>query len=147
MGGNNGTHAHAFDLDWARRLGEARHTRDDAAAHDARVKEEDAARQVADSTGRWAVIVAGIRRLADAYNAGAGRAVLTIVEQPGQVTIAVAPASSETASLTAALEGTLICLHCRDADGILRTSEVRMLDDRTDAATAAYLVQNWMQRL
>ena len=49
--------------------------------------------------------------------------------------------------LTAALEDTLICMHARDAMGIPHANQFRLRSDCGDDATAAYLLQNWMQHL
>ena len=49
--------------------------------------------------------------------------------------------------LTATLEGTFICMKARDALGIPHATEFRLRSDRGDDATAAYLLQNWMERL
>ena len=99
------------------------------------------------SAERWMAIVAGIRRLVDAYNAGAGRTVLSVEEETDEPTVTVA-AGAEAPSLTAALEDTVTCvLQVRTVDGVSCSSEVRLRSDRSDDATAAYLLQNWMQRL
>ncbi|HXD21675.1 MAG TPA: hypothetical protein VN654_31935 [Vicinamibacterales bacterium] len=98
------------------------------------------------SAERWTAIVAGIRRLVDAYNAGARRAILSVAEESDEPTVTIA-AGGEGPSLTAALEDTLICVHAREAGGVARVSEVRLRPDRGDDATAAYVLQNWMQRL
>ena len=92
-------------------------------------------------------IVAAIRRLTDAYNAGANRVVLSVVEQSGQPTVTVAAGGEAAPYLTAALEDTLICMHARDAMGIPHANQVRLRSDCGDDATAAYLLQNWMQHL
>jgi hypothetical protein len=132
---------------WAHGLGEERYTRDECAARTVKSQEEDAARTSAASVERWPAIVAGIRLLADAYNTGARRAVLNVVEQAGQAAVTITASGDGTASLTAVLEDTLICVHARDAGGVSCASEVRLRPDRGDDATAAYLLQNWMQRL
>ena len=143
-----GSLAEARAVHWALALGEERRVRDECAALTAKSQEEDEARMIATSAERWAAIVAGMRQLADAYNTGASRVVLSVVEQSGQPTVTVAAAGSDgTPSLTAALEGTLICIHARDAGGVPYPSEIRLRPDRGDAATAAYVLQDWMQRL
>jgi hypothetical protein len=91
-------------------------------------------------------IVAGIRRLVDAYNTGAGRTVLSVEEETDEPTVTIA-AGAEAPSLTAALEDTVICVQVRAVDGVSCSSEVRLRPDRNDDATAAYILQNWMQRL
>jgi hypothetical protein len=49
--------------------------------------------------------------------------------------------------LSATLEGALIDVSARDADGISYHREFRMVPNRNDERTAAYLLQNWMERL
>ncbi len=56
---------------WAKRLGQEHCTRDESAARLATSQRQDAAQATAASVERWVTIVAAIRRLADAYNAGA----------------------------------------------------------------------------
>ena len=147
MGANRSGRAETRAMHWAQELGKERHARDECVARMAKSQEEDAAQTLAVSVERWAAIVAGIRRLADAYNTGARRMVLSVVEQSGQSTVTVATSGEGTPSLTAALENTVICVHARDAGGISHATEVRLRPDRGDDATAAYLLQNWMQRL
>ena len=132
---------------WAERLGHEHDARDESAARLATSQREDAAQATAVSVGRWVTIVAAIRRLTDAYNAGANRVVLSVAEQSGQQTVTVAAGGEGAPHLTAALEDTLICMRARDALGIPHASQFRLRSDRSDDATAAYLLQNWMQYL
>ena len=147
MHGKKSSPAEARAVHWALALGEQRQIRDEGAARTAKSQEEDETRMIATSAERWAAIVAGIRQLADAYNTGAGRVVLSVVQQSGQQTVTVVAGCEGTSSLTAALEGTLICIQARDAGGVPHASEIRLRPDRDDDATAAYVLQNWMQRL
>jgi hypothetical protein len=105
-----------------------------------------AAQGTAASVECWMTVVAAIR-LTDAYNAGANRVVLGVVEQPGQPTVTVAAGGERAPYLTAALEDTLICMRARDALGIPHATEFRLRFHCGDDATAAYLLQNWMQHL
>jgi hypothetical protein len=146
MGGNKGSRSETGSTQWAHGLGEERHSRDELADQTTKSEDKDAARTAAVSAERWTAIVAGIKRLVDAYNAGAGRAVLSVEEESDQPIVTIA-AAGEGPSLTAALEDTLICVHAHDAGGVARVSEVRLRPDRGDDATAAYVLQNWMQRL
>jgi hypothetical protein len=132
---------------WARGLGEERHARDEYAARTAKSRDEEAERMTAVSIERWAAVVASMRRLTDAYNAGARRVVLTVVEQPGQPSVTVAAGGEGAPFLTAALEDTLICIHGRHSDGFAHTAEIRLQPNRSDDATAAYVLRDWMQRL
>jgi hypothetical protein len=147
MRGKKSNPAEARAVHWALALGEERQVRDEGAARTAKSQEEDETRMIATSAERWAAIVAGIRQLADAYNTGAGRVVLSVVEQSGQQTVTVAAGCEGTSSLTAALEGKLVCIQARDAGNVPHTAEIRLRPDRDDDATAAYIQQNWMQRL
>jgi hypothetical protein len=99
------------------------------------------------SIERWAAIIASMRGLADAYNAGARRLVLSVREQSGPLTVTVATDGDGTPFLTAALEDTLICIHGRDPGGTARATDIRLSPDRDDDATAAYVLRDWMQRL
>jgi hypothetical protein len=132
---------------WAQRLGHARHGRDESAAQLARSQQADAAHATALATDRWVTIVAAIRRQAEAYNAGARRVVLNVIEQSEESTVTVAAGGEGTSYLTATLEGTFICMKARDVLGIPHATEFRLRSDRGDDATAAYLLQNWMERL
>jgi hypothetical protein len=131
---------------WAQCLGEERHARDDGAARTAKALDEAAERRTALSIERWAAIVLSMRKLVDAYNAGARRQVLSVVEPSGQPTVTVTGGEGMP-SLTAALEDTLICIHGRDSGGVARATEIRLSADRDDDATAAYVLRDWMQRL
>ncbi len=146
MGEDKGSRSETDVTQWARGLGQERHTRDEHAAQTRKSQEEDAARTSAVSAERWPSIVAGIRRLVDAYNTGAGRAVLNVEEESDDPTVTIA-AGREGLSLTASLEDTLICVLARNADGVSHSFEVRLRPDRGNDGTAAYVVQNWMQSL
>ena len=147
MRGNEGGRPDTQAIGWAQDLGEERYARDECAARTAKSREEEAERMTAVSIERWAAIVASIRGLADAYNAGARRVVLSVVEQSGQPTVTVATSCEGTPFLTAALEDTLICIHGRDSGGVARATEIRLRPDRDDDATAAYVLRDWMRRL
>jgi hypothetical protein len=144
---NEGGRLDVQAIGWAQGLGEERYARDECAARTAKARETEAERMTAISIERWAAIVVSMRGLADAYNAGARRVVLSVVEQSGRPTVTLATSGEGTPFLTAALEGSLICIHGRDSDGVTRTTEIRLSRDRDDDATAAYVLQDWMQRL
>ena len=131
---------------WERGLGEERHARDERAAETAKSADEDAARTSAVSAGRWPGIVAAMRRLVDAYNEGAGRAVLNVDGESDNPTVTIA-AGRQGPSLTATLEHTLIGVRGHGTGGVSYASEVRLRPDRDNDATAAYVLQNWMQHL
>lgn len=147
MDGSTGSLVEIRATHWAHGLGDARYIRDECAARTISSAAEDAARTLVRSVERWAAIVASIRRLVDAYNTGARRAVLTVVEQSEPAIVTIATEGEGMPFLTAALEDTLICVHGRDSGGVAHAMEVRLRQDRDDDATAAYLLQHWMQRL
>lgn len=88
-----------------------------------------------------------MRRLTDAYNTGANRVVLSVIEQSGPPTVTVAASGEGAPHLTVTLEDTLICMRARDALDIPHATEFRLRSDCGDDATAAYFLQNWMQHL
>jgi hypothetical protein len=134
-------------IDWAQRLGDSRRARDQSAAQLTESQQADAALVAALSTDRWVTIVAAIRRHIEAYNAGARRAVLNVTEQCGEPSVTVAAGDDGSPYLTATLDGTFISMKARDGLGIPHATEFRLRPDRGDDATAAYLLQNWMERL
>ena len=132
---------------WAHRLGEQRHADDECAVRAAQAEKEDATRIDAASLKRWQGIVACIRNLPEAYNAGANRVILSVIDEVGQRAITVRAGDEDAPYLTAMLEHTLICSHGRDSNGVAHASELRLRPDRDDDATAAYVLQNWMRHL
>lgn len=132
---------------WAQRLGEQRHAHDESAVLAAKAEEEAATGTNALSLQRWQAIVACIRNLTDAYNAGANRVVLSVLDEPGQRAVTVRAGDEHAPYLTAMLDRTLICSHGRYSNGDAHAGEFRLRADRDDEATAAYVLQNWMQHL
>jgi hypothetical protein len=147
MHGNTGGRPDIQAHGWAQRLGEERHATDESAARTSKSRETEAERQTSAAIERWPAIIVKMRGLADAYNAGARRVVLSVVEQSGPPTVTVVTGGEGTPFLTAALEDTLICIDGRDASGMARATEIRLRSDRDDDATAAYVLRDWMERL
>lgn len=133
--------------EWANRLGQQHSARDESVARLAMSQEERTTQAVAVSVERWVTIVEAMRRLTVAYNAGANRPVLNVVEQSGQPAVTVTAGGEGAPYLTAALEETTVCMRSRDAVGIAYATDFLLRRDRDDDATAAYLLQNWMQHL
>jgi hypothetical protein len=117
MGGDGGNRSETRTTQWAHALGEERHARDRRTAQATTSREEDAARMSAASAERWTAIVAGIRRLVDAYNTGAGQTVLSVEEETDELSVTIA-AGADAPSLTAALEDTVICVQVRAVDSV-----------------------------
>lgn len=88
--------------------------------------------------------------LITAYNVGFNRNVLDIAEDrsdPDRPIVTIRAGGEGSPSLVAALDGTLICVHSRDADGLSSDTERPLLPERDDERTAAYVLQPWMERL
>jgi hypothetical protein len=117
MGGDKGSRSEPDVTHWAQVLGEARYISDGRAAQTTTFQENDATRTTAVSAERCPGIVAGIRRLVDAHNAGAGRVILTVQEPSGERTVTIA-GGCEGPSLTAALGETLVCIRASYDDGL-----------------------------
>jgi hypothetical protein len=132
---------------WAHQLGQQRNVRDVGAAGLVRSEADGAARLNEASLERWRAIVICVRRVAAAYNSGAKRDCLRVAEQSGHNAVTVTETGEGKPYLTAALEDTIICIRGRHRDGGSHATEVRLRPDRGDDATAAYVLQNWMQRL
>jgi len=96
---------------------------------------------------RWSRIVARLVELVDAYNAAFDTPVLTILppSAKGEATTIVI-AASHPLQLQATVDETLISVITRDSDGIARR-DFALNELRSDAATAAYILQPWMERL
>ena len=136
--------------EWAAQLGKKRRVRDDAAAQLVSTAQEHAAGGAAVARERWCGIADAVKQLVTAYNAGAGRDVLHVVEDreaPDRPAIRIASSAADGPFLSAGLDGTLICLCTRTGDGLSSEVEHRLRADRDDERTAAYLVQNWLERL
>ena len=134
-------------IDWALRLGHSRRGRDECTAALAQSQQTDAELAAALSLDRWVTIVAAIRRHTEAYNTGASRAALNVTERSGEPSVTVAAGDEGAPYLTATLDGTFITMKARDALGTSHAAEFRLRSDRGDDDTAAYLLQNWMERL
>ena len=139
--------AETRSMNWAHQLGEQRHVRDECDARLVQSETDGAVRLNEVSLERWRTIVDCVRQVAAAYNRGAKRACLSVTEQSGDNAITVAETGEDPPYLTAALEDTIICVRGRHRDGGAHATEVRLRPDRGDDATAAYVLQNWMQRL
>jgi len=134
--------------DWFRRLGASHRRRDEAARLVTLAgQERDQARQLA-CHRRWPGIVDAMRRLIACYNDGTGGEPLILVDQP--------TADDEPIATVTARSGRSLVMAVEDADLWVRATEdetggnqdERWIGlDRTDEATAAYVLQNWLAQL
>ena len=137
-------------VDWAARLGRKHGAREEASAQAAHAVRASAAQAEAAARARWTPMVGAVKRLVASYNAGAGRELLTVVEDltvPDRPSVAIASSGGNAASLVASLEDTLICVSVRSAQGASRASMHHMHPHHSDEQAAAYLLQDWMERL
>src|SRR5688572_3896158 len=136
--------------DWVVALGEKHGARERAALLVARAATDGAAETAKLSLERWTHIVSVMTRLVTAYNAGFDRDVLSLAEDrsdPDRPVTTILADSEGSPSLEAALEGALICVRSRDAQGMASDAECPLLPDRDDGQTAAYVLRHWMERL
>jgi hypothetical protein len=134
---------------WAAALGEKRRAREMAAAGTSAVKGEASEPLNRTALARWLPITEAIGRLVGAYNAGAGRTILSVrdtTKVPDQPTITIESKSGDE-HLSIALERTLIRVSGIDGRGVSFAADYRPREDRSDDSTGAYLVQNWMESL
>jgi len=137
--------------DRVREMGRRRRENDDRASAltEARAVAERDRRAVCQQ--RWPGILTAIRRLLAVYNDAAGRELLTASEESDGEDPAVTIVSHGSAhgTLTIAVDGDAFLVHTHSgsptaaAHGIAR----RIDCSRSDASTAAYLLQDWMDQL
>jgi hypothetical protein len=138
--------------DWAAALGDKHGARERAAQVAARTSRDEAASSRSQALARWTRIVAAMTGILRGYNAAFHRDVLSIADtpsNPGEAAVLIqAGADAEPGpSLRASLEGTLICVRGRDADGTTFHTEFPLQPDRDDDQTAGYILRRWMERL
>ncbi len=136
--------------DWVLALGKKHDARERAAELATRATHEGAVEIANRSLERWTHIVAAMTQIAGAYNSAFDRTVLSVAEDrtvPDRPTVTIQAGGQGTPSLMAGLEGTLICVRSRDAQGLSCETAHALRPDRDDDQTAAYVLQHWMQCL
>lgn len=135
--------------DLYRRLGASHRRRDEAAQLSARaIQERDDARQLT-CRRRWPTIVDAMRTLVNCYNEGTGGETLIIVEGPtGQDEEPMVTVTARGGrALVVAVDGAdLVVRASEDENGGMQGEQWIGLD-RTDEATASYVLQNWLAQL
>jgi len=149
------THTAALDRpheDRVRDLGRRRRENDDRASAlaDARALAEQDRRVVCQQ--RWPGILAAIRRLLAVYNDAAGAELLTASEQSdgGDPGVTIASQGSAYGTITIAVDGDALLARTHSGSRTAATLHgiARRIDcSRSDAGTAAYLLQGWMDNL
>ena len=102
------------------------------------------------AVARWPRIVEAMTRLVAAYNKGAGRAVIDISEvrsASSGPTVILRVDNDDVATLSVTLEASVIYARRPGSAHPSGESEYRLRVDRSDDATAAYVLQHWMAQL
>ena len=136
--------------EWVVTLGKKHGARERAAVQAAKAASDRSEDTTKLSLERWPHIVAAMTHLITAYNVSFDRNVLNLTEDrsdPNRPVVTIQAGGEASPSLVAALDGTLICVRSRDAEGVSCNVERLLLPDRDDDQTAAYVLQHWMDRL
>jgi hypothetical protein len=134
--------------DWPRDIGAKHQRRDRVASRRAQVIVDDEHKQTAACRLRWPMIIAAIRALTEEYNRGYGSDAVVVVEGSGpeHPDITLESVVSKHSTLGITIDGSELLVHTRNAvDSSESTRWVAL--NRTDEDIAAYLLQDWMQRL
>ena len=131
--------------DWALSLGDAHRMRDDQVAMAADTRRGAAAARVRAAATQWPRVVTTMREVIERYNAGAGRPSITVMAQP----------HSAHPGTTFESAGRSLHVRCEDAEMCVEVSggpgakpAARWIDfSRSPAATAAYILRQWMETL
>lgn len=134
--------------DWPRQIGEKHQQRDRTASRRSQAIVDEEHERTAACRLRWPMILTAIRALTDEYNTGFGLDAVVVVESsdlehPG-VTLESAVSGHSTLGIT--VDGSELFVRTKGAiDSSESTRWVAL--NRTDEDIAAYLVQDWMERL
>ena len=135
-------------IDWARQIGKKHQRRDWAASLEAQATVDGEHERRTACRLRWPMILVAIKALTEEYNAGFGREAVVVVEGSDleHPSVTLESVVSEHSTLGIAVDGSELLVRTRVAvDSGESTRWVAL--NRTDEDTAAYLVQDWMQRL
>ena len=134
--------------DSPRQIGEKHQQRDRAASCRAQAILDAEHEQTAACRLRWPMILTAIRALTDEYNTGFGRDAVVVVEGSDleHPSVTLESAVSERSTLGITVDGSELFVRTHAAvDSRESTRWVAL--NRTDEGIAAYLVQDWMERL
>jgi hypothetical protein len=134
--------------DWPRQIGEKHQQRDWAASRRAQASVDEEQERTAACRLRWPTILTAVRALTDEYNAGFGLDAVVVVEGSDleHPSVMLESVASEHSTLGIAVDGSELFVRTKGAgDPSERTRWVAL--NRTDEDIAAYLVQDWMERL
>ena len=134
--------------DSPRQIGEKHQRRDQAASRRAQAIVDEEHERTAACRLRWPMILTAIRALTDEYNTGFGRDAVVVVEGSDleHPSVTLESAVSERSTLGITVDGSELFVRTNTAvDSRESTRWVAL--NRTDEDIAAYLVQDWMERL
>lgn len=134
--------------DWSRQIGEKHRRREQSASLIAQAVVDSEHERRAALRLRWPLILMAIRALTEEYNAGFGLAAVGVVEgsDAEQPSVTLESLVSEHPTLEIMVDGAELRVRTGSAvDSTERTHWVAL--NRSDNDIAAYLVQDWMQRL
>lgn len=135
--------------EWYRRLGAARRHREERAHRDKHaVDSRNHAREVA-CRRRWPAIVAEMRTLIRSYNDGTGAETVTLIDERagGRHELTATVTGPNERKLVLEVDGADLWVRAtQDQEG--RPESERWIGlDRSDGATAHYVLQNWLAQL
>ena len=134
--------------DWPRDIGAKHQRRDGIASRRAQAIVADEHERTAACRLRWPMILAAIRAMTEEYNRGFGSDAVVVVEGPSHEHIGVTLESvvSKHSTLGITVDGSELLVRTRN--GVDSSASTRWVAlNRTDEDIAAYLLQDWMQRL
>lgn len=136
---------------WPRQMGQRRRKRDEEAAREERVRASDEREGHALCLQRWPGVVAALRTLIASYNEGAATELLIVTERwDGENPAVVVESTGRScSSLAVAVDGANLCVRIGSAEcaADAPVTERRIDCSRSDIGTAAYVLQDWMDRL
>ena len=136
--------------DWYVRLGLSHSRRDDSAGDELRARGDDERKQETAARVRWPRIVTAIGNLTWRYNVGAGREVLTMIDDADSesrvlVVTIIAPGGHR---LRVAVNGAELCVRPTPSTvGAADDGQRWITFEATDDAIAAYALQDWLTHL
>lgn len=134
--------------DSPREIGKKHQQRDRAASRRSQAIVEEEHERTAACRLRWPMILTAIRALTDEYNSGFGLDAVVVVEGSHleHPSVTLESVVSEHSTLGITVDGSELFVRTKGAvDSSERTRWVTL--DRTNEDIAAYLVQDWMERL
>ena len=135
---------------WALKLGQEHGAQERAAARTSEATRQAAMNAADAAFTRWPRVVDAMTRFVAAYNQGAGRKAIDISSggiDSGGPTVILRGGPDDAPRLTVTLEGSAIYARHSGSGSASGELEYHLDSDRSDDATAAYVLQRWMAQL